>query len=84
TILNSIGIKPLAIEKFTRWRFRWDRLERSCRIEGMDSFVLEKIDANDEMDSFIFHLQLFLSEDLSRRPPLEEAASRLKTSPRSL
>lgn len=85
-ILTSIGIQPLAIEKFTRWRYRWRRFERSYHIEGMDDFCLEKLNGTKEnaTDSLIFHLQRLLEEDLARRPPIEKLAAELNMSTRTL
>lgn len=85
-ILKSINIHPLAIEKFTRWRYRWERIERSCRIDGMDEFCLEKISDTKAIPthSLLFRLQRLLSEDLARRPAIEEAAAKLEISPRTL
>jgi len=85
--LTELGMQPHAIEKFTRWRYRWDRLERSCRIEGMDDFIVEKINASQASTpshSLLFRLQKILSEDLSHRPPIDEVAAKLDTSVRSL
>ncbi len=85
-ILSSVNIKPLSIEMFTRWRYRWTRLERSYRIEGMDDFFLENIDGNGGgcTDSLLYNLQHLLAEDLSCRPPIKITASKLNISSRSL
>ncbi len=86
SILQSISIHPLAIEQFTRWRYRWEGVERSCRIDGMDEFCLEKINATESLptDSLLFRLQRLLSGDLSRRPSIEETAAKLEITSRTL
>lgn len=85
-ILTTIGIRPRAIEQFTRWRYRWESIERSCRIDGMDEYCLEKIHSTEAIssDSLLFRLRRLLSEDLTRKPAIEVTAVQLELSPRSL
>ncbi len=88
-ILTGIDIQPLAIEKFTRWCYRWSRIERSCRIDGMDDFFLEQLHVSEETlasssDSLVYQLERLLAEDISNKPSIERIASALKLSVRTL
>lgn len=85
-ILRSINIQPLAIEKFTRWRFHWGDFVHPGYIKGMDEFLLEAIRPTswNLTVSLTCRIQELLSIDLTRRPTMEEMADRLGISARTL
>jgi len=85
-VLESLDVGDVPVEDNTRWHFKWDRFKRPQQISGLDDFLITNTDPFTLRPKVAFSqmVEERLAEDLSIRPSMEEMASRLGISARSL
>jgi len=86
TLLNELGISPIAVEGVTRWRINWKSIDAPMVIKGMDDFFLDERSPTPQQQakSLFKDILKLLKAELHTRPSMEEIAARLNLSTRTL